>query len=406
MWIVGLILCLKVAPAAPIDLAEALRIAQERGLDPKTAAWAVASAESTLDARRRAGQPDLQLSANAGAGWSPGSLSPSARVGLSSTTPVYAGGELATDREVAAALYTASLAEQRRVFLDLRYTLADALLDLGEAQAREALSVELRSAEEALLERVQLLVGAGARTEADLRLQEAALARVVAEQAEATRLAARARLVLVQLLRLSPREEWEFVAPVNAPAPEGGLDVLILQAAAAVPELQALEQERLAAEATLRGARAGRLPSVNLGVDAGVGWTVEEARPDAGVSLGLAWPLGTRGVVADGEAQAELAVEAARLRVELAREAVEISVRGAWEDVRAARVGLTAAEARRRASFAAVAVVEARYTAGSALGSELLGARATLADAEYALVGARAQALRAGFLLGWVVGAD
>ena len=409
-----ILLFLGVALANPIDLDAALKLAIRDGVDAQEAALARQAAESTLARRRLAGLPSFSASASAGASVAGDSgFGTSAGVGLGSTTPLYAGGAIAADRDAAVAYVEAAEADESRVIQDLTLALAGELLALDAAQDRVVAAGASLDAELALERRIGALVAAGARTRADLLQQSAAAAKAKSALVAAQRDRAHAELQLIGDLRLDPRETWTFSAPTPPAAIEGSLDRLAELAIANLPELAAARARVAASEATLRGAGASGRPSLDLVLRAstsvsGAGGALDDQLGNnlgaqATVQLGV--PIFDRGVTHDAVAQARLDLEAAQLTLAAGEEAAALGIRLALVDRDAALAAAEAADARFSASEEAARVVNDRYEAGAAVLSELLAARADLRDAETARIGARADRVLAEFRLAWAVGA-
>ncbi len=402
------------ALAAPIDLDAALKLAIRDGIDAQEAAIAHRAAESTLARRRLAGLPSFSASASAGASVSGDTgVGTSAGVGLASTTPLYAGGAIAADRDAAFASVAAAEADERRVIQDLTLALAGELLALDAAQDRVVAAGAALDAETALERRIAALVAAGSRTRADLLQQTAAVAKAKSALVGAGRDRAHAELQLIGDLRLDPRESWAFTPPAPPVAIEGTLDHLADLAVANLPELAAARARVEASEAVLRGAGSSGRPSLDLVVGAstavtGTGGALDSQLGDnlgAQGSLQLGIPLFDRGVTHDAVTQARLDLDAAKLTLAAGEEAAALGIRLALVDRDAARAAADAADARYDASEEAARVVNDRYEAGAAVLAELLAARADFRDADTARIGARADRALAEFALAWAVGA-
>lgn len=406
------LVALALAQDAPIDLDAALAIALRDGVDAQEASFARQAAESTLSRRRLASLPNLNVGASVGVGFSGSGASPSTSLSVSSTTPIYGGGGLAADRAAALAALDGARAAEARTRQDLHLALALALLDLSDARARLTATTSTLAAEEALAARIEKLVAAGARTRADQLQQAAAVAKAKAAAIAATRDAAQATLALQEILRLDPAGDSRFTPPAAGPEVAGDFAVLLSQAREGRPELATARASLDAAEANLRGAASGGLPSVDLVVGAS---TRTSGTADMGAQLGdqaggsavlqATVPIFNRGQVRDDIAQARLDRDAAKLAFDAATEAAAYDVQGALVDRDAAAAGAEAADARWTAADAAARVVSDRYDAGAATFAELLSARAGLAEAERDRITAHTTLERARFTLARAVGA-
>jgi outer membrane protein TolC len=395
------------AHAETLDLDAAVARALQDGIDARSAALDRASAESILALRRKAGLPDLGLSASAGVGVDADGATPSASASLRSTTALYAGGAIRGRLRSAEAALVAAKAEEERVRQDVVYTVADDLLAVREAEGRLAAAESSLAAERALLDRISVAVAAGARTTADALQQRGVVAQAEATLADARRDLTQARLAMIELLRLEPDADWSFSAPSAGPALEGDARALTSRAAERLPELVVLRADLDAARADEGVARASGRPSLDLGVSGGAAWspgTAPADLPSASAAVSLDVPLFDRGVTRDAVARASLDREAAELALADAELGLAVAVRSALADREAAEAGDRAATERVAAARAAADVVAQRYEAGAALYTELLAARSSLADAERDAVAAGVEATRARFALAWVVG--
>lgn len=392
------------AAAWTIDLAAAMEIVLRDGVDAREAALAERAAEAALASRRAAGLPDLRLGASTAVGLDATGPEASARLSLTSITPLYAGGSLTADREAAEAAVRAARADAEAVRQDLHLALAGALLTLREAEAQAASARSALAAEQALAERVAALVAAGARTRADALQEAAAVARARALEVGTARDAEQAALALRRLLRLAPDAAVTFVPP-DPPVFASDPAALAALAAERRPELVALRAARAEAEAEARGAGAGGRPSLDLvlGADTSLaasgGPAGEQLRDGAGASaaLQLAVPLFDRGATRERVALAGVAEQRAALALRTAEEDVAYDLRGALLDTEAAAATLAAAHEREVAAGAAATVVQDRYEAGAATFAELQAIRAEALAAAAAAVAAEADAARARF---------
>lgn len=397
--------------AETVDLPSALAIALRDGVDAREAALAERAAEAALASRRTAGLPDLRLGASTSVSAGSSGAATSGRLSLSSVTPLYAGGSISSERDAAEAAVAAARADAEAVRQDLHLALAGALLDVAARDALAASAEATLEAELRLAERVEALVAAGARTRADSLQTAASVARAKAQVATARRDAEQAGLALRRVLRLDPGVPLSFRAP-EAPESPGDTPALTDLAWERRPELIALRAARDAAEADVRGARAGGLPSLDLvlGADtalSGGGAPVADQLRDesgASASLQLAVPLYDRGATRGRVVAAEVSLSLAELSLRTAEADVAYDVRGALLDTEAAAVSSAAARERETAAQAAAAVVEERYAAGAATLAELQSVRAEAIAARAAEVSAEAERVAARFRLVRAIG--
>lgn len=392
------------ALAAPIDLDAALKLVIGAGFDTQEAALARRGAESALTRSRLAGLPNLNASASVGA-WGGSSFGTTADLGLASTTTLYAGGALHAERDRALASVNAALVDEQRVLQDLELALAVNLLGVAAAHQRVASAGAALEAETALEGRITALVAAGARTRADLLQQTAAVAKARLAMVNAQRDHDHAQLDLVEVLRLDPRKDWEFIAPETPEAPDLPLDAFVAMALEQLPEIAVIRARLLSAEAALRGAGATGRPSVDLRLSASTEVAAGNAPAfDGQASVQLEVPIFNRGVTRHDVTQAKIELEAAQLDLAAVEESAGLGVRRALTDREAAGAAEVASGTLFTASEAAARVVQDRYEAGAAVLAELLAARAELREAEGALIEARADRVAAEFTLLWSVG--
>lgn len=400
-------------PGAPITLERAMEIAEQNAVDAESARLAIESARVDLHRAKHAFAPDLGLSVSTsatigrtfseGLGQSVTTPGANSTARVTSMVPLLGGGERHADVRSAEANLAAGLATAERTRQDLEYTLAGGLLDLAEARGNVELATVTLAAEEALRERIRAYVDAGARTRADLLLEDAAVAAAARDLSTARANVGLAELTLVDVLRLDPASSWTFVPPEAAPASAS-------EGAATRSDIVAADKAAEAAAADVQAARAGAWPSADLSFGASTSWysTDTSALPSQLQDQARAWatvdvevPIFDRAVTRDSVSDARIAERAAKLDAARAQETAAADLARARLDAAAARDALEAASHQRDAQAAAVAVLQDRYDAGAAALTELLSARADLASAEQARLAAAIQVIRAGFELAW-----
>jgi len=400
-------------PGAPITLERAMEIAEQNAVDAESARLAIESARVDLHRAKHAFAPDLGLSVSTsatigrtfseGLGQSVTTPGANSTARVTSTVPLLGGGERHADVRSAEANLAAGLATAKRTRQDLEYTLAGGLLDLAEARGNVGLAEITLAAEEALRERIRAYVDAGARTRADLLLEDAAVAAAARDLSTARANVGLAELTLVDVLRLDPASTWTFVPPEAAPASAS-------EGAATRSDIVAADKAAEAASADVQAARAGAWPSADLSFGASTSWysTDTSALPSQLQDQARAWatvdvevPIFDRAVTRDSVSDSRIAERAAKLDAARAQETAAADLARARLDDAAARDALDAASHQRDAQAAAVAVLQDRYDAGAAALTELLSARADLASAEQARLAAAIQVTRAGFELAW-----
>lgn len=411
-----------VTPETTITLDVALEIAGQNAVDAESARLQVESARAALHGSRQAFLPDLGLSLSTsatvgrtfseGLGQSVTTPGASSKARVTSTVPLFGGGERHADVKSAEASLRSASATLDRTRQDLRYTLAGALLDLAEAQGGIALAEASLSAEMAIRDRVQAYVDVGSRTRADLLQEDAAIAAAQQALVAARADVARAELTLVQVLRLDPALAWSFAPPVletsEAPVPPASPD-----AQAPRLDVQAAASDAEAAEADVRAARARVWPSADLSFGASTSWysTTDAPLPSqlgdqaqAWATVDIAVPIFDRGVHHDAITNARITQRSAVLDLAALQLSAATDIARARIDQEAAGASLLAATQHRDASRAATSVIQDRYDAGAAALSEVLTARADLTGAEREVLSATIAVQRAGFELEWALG--
>jgi outer membrane protein len=210
-----------------------------------------------------------------------------------------------------------------------------------------------------------------------------------------------AKVALMQTLQLDPRGSYDFEAPVvdtTASAATFDLDSLLTRGLAQRVDLDAEEARVGAAEQNVRAASGTRWPTVSLtasyssavtsAADASL-WSQLGQRQGGAVGIGISIPLFDRGAAALASQQASITADNARIALETQQREVALEVRRAYLDHQAAQEKLRAADAQLRAARQALDASQQRYRVGAATLIEVTQARATLVQAENALVGAR-----------------
>lgn len=275
-----------------------------------------------------------------------------------------------------------------------RARVAEAYFGLLSAQAQLATA---RANEDAFARQVS---DAQARFQSGLSAQvEADQSRAYRELARTSTLAAEAQLAdaqeaLAQLTGAAPPALQPLRATLAAQPLPDSADAWAARALHANPELQALRLAVQASEQRVAAARAGRLPTLSLGLDTqrqrGDGVPLADAgRTPTQLALRLTVPLFAGGATAAAADRAGFQREAAREQLEAGRRAV-------LREVRARHLAVGQGEAQLRATQAAVAAAQRALDAtrtGLTLGTrsttDLLLAIQTLAAAQNAQTQAR-----------------
>lgn len=293
------------------------------------------------------------------------------------TMPLYAGGQIRAGREAARAYTDAARQASEAVRNTLAFEVARAFHTVHKAREFVRAAEAAVHAFEQNLDIARKRFNAGTLLRADVLDLEVRLAQAREDLVRARNARELSLSALRTLLGLEQAElEIADTAPeVNAPA-SGDFS--------ARPELAASRQQIRAAEADLRRARGGYLPSVGLfgSVDYDRGWRADGDGKSYTAGVLLQWNLWdgqlTRGKVQEAQAALETARENDRkLRLGLALEAEQarLNLAEANERLRVTETAVTQAEE-------SVALTRARFEQGLALPTQLI-------DAETALTAAR-----------------
>jgi len=165
-------------------------------------------------------------------------------------------------------------------------------------------------------------------------------------------------------------------------------------------ELTRLDEGIRAAEAGVRGARAGRLPTLLVALDPGFQGSRVRFDSDAwsaSASLVVVWPVFTGGRTSAGIEAAQVALHRLRIARDQAEEGLVLEARIAARSLQAAEAALPAAAARLEASAEVYALTLRRFEEGLATPFELSVARSRLTAADLGQSLARHERL-----LGWI----
>ena len=386
-----------------VSLDDALERARSESLPVLQAAAQVASANATLAAVDDGRWPSLSLSMGGGQRYglafdqTTGGLTQATveavDVGLSARYVVFDGFERRAQRRSAEASLRAAELTRVRAGQDVAQTILSGYLAVAEAEALQAIALANEDAERQLLEEVEAQVEFGARPALEIEQQ---LERVAAAQGvglQAARQRERAEAQLVQVLGLSPVETYSFPLP-DAPRPTDvpAVEVLVDQALATRPDVQAALAAQQAVRADRRAARSGRLPEVAL--TGGMGTSYTSANVDAGIpgqlgdnrsgSLGIrvSLPLMDRGATRSRIRQAEARATAVEVEAETVRRVVVYQVTDAATELQALAAQVEVVEVRQRAAEAALEAELARFRAGTTTLQTVAQLRSRLVEAQ------------------------
>lgn len=423
-----ILLLLSIAFASDVttlSLRKALDLVVERNPDLQSAA--LAESMAAIDARR-ARLDRFSASIGTTAGGQAGFVKPwdqpaqdtsgaswDARADVA--VPLYAGGRIrATIEQADAAASIAGLdvALSQRSLLRATYTaywsikgyeLQIAAAEEGLALTRESLAIIQAKADAGLAAGIDVN-----RSTVDVYAQEE---RLVSDRAQLYD----AEQELIRLLHLT----GEHVVLVDEPGdPASGTAALPSPAGASRPELARLAREADAADAAIRGAQAGALPTVSLSATAGVGNTSSVAEPstsafdpanlapglDATAGLSVTWNPFDLFQTRDAVAQAKLARKQLSLARESEIDAIEQELRQARSAVIQLRERVPLVDAQESLARDNLRIVSELYAQGSASILDLFDAQAAFRQARIQGASLRVALATAELDLRWVAGAD
>ena len=327
--------------------------------------------------------------------------------------PLYQGGALSAQRDAAEAQVQAAQQDQQQTVLDLRWLVADWLLQIEQNSDQVLVYQAALEADRALLAQVEIQVEGGKRTKADLYAQQAVVSGRLASLASADQALQEAQLSLLSLLRVQEQEGWDFEAPPQLPQ-QGEASALIGQALAQRPDLQAAEEQLQVALAQERAAKGGYRPSLSLGAGSSTAWLSSNPDPIADqlegqnrnwASVDLRVPLLDGGVRRATVDTASVAVQEAQLAQQRWVDQVSLSIRVLLAEQEAAQAYLQASVAAAESASQAVSVLELRYGQGAETLVSLTQARSALVDAELQRAWAKGALQRVRYQLAWTTGA-
>jgi outer membrane protein TolC len=210
--------------------------------------------------------------------------------------------------------------------------------------------------------------------------------RVSAEQQRSTAAAnafEKAKLQLARMIGLPVRQEFSLAQTLpDVPLPQLSLEEVVAQAYERRPDFLAAQERVKAAEAEVRSARAGFLPSLEVTGDYGViGLTVGQSLSTFSVAGQVNVPLfeGGRTHGRTAEARADLAQR--RHELEDLRASIYYNARAAFLDLRAAEEQLQTASRARQLADLQLTQARDRFAAGVASNLEVVQAQEAVAAA-------------------------
>lgn len=284
-----------------------------------------------------------------------------------------------------------TISSRRADMADARVSaaMADLALRVTQAYGRQAAAQSAADAAGAALAwaqedlaRAESRRNAGTATDADVLAMSVHAADMRQRQLQAESDIITARATLNQLMG-APTDRVLTVAlpPMTSAVPD--LGGLVAEAHKARPELREADQALAMAEAGVRDARGGRLPTVAAGAGYewnGLGFTTRESAWTVGAEL--RWSLSTGGAEAARVSAAKAAVDAARAAREAVQSTIELDVvtaRQQWLVAQArTSVGRLSVEEARESQR----ITRQRYAAGLATVRDVLAAASAELAAE------------------------
>ena len=394
------------APGRVITLDEAIRIALEQNSTVRFARNSASLDSLTVRQFKNQFLPNLSASSQSSQGYgsrSAGQNTFGTNVGLSSGVTLYNGRQNINSLREAELYLRASGQDLGRTRQTIVFVVASDFLNLITQQELLRVQQENLVAQEEQLTQLEAFARAGTRNIGDLYQQQAATASARLAVATARRATELAKVDLIQELVLDPRRDYQFEAPRpqadTGRRPNFNLDSLMNVALQRRADIQAQMLRVEAAQREIQVAEGGRLPVVSASVGFGSGFSTAvdgnfaaqlDQRRGGSIGVGVSLPIFDRGAVsiARQRAQIQLENEALLLRDEM--QTVALEVRRAYLDYQSAQEQLTAADAQQKAAALALEATQARYRVGLATFVEVTLARATLVQAQSAVVNARA----------------
>jgi outer membrane protein len=386
-----------------ITLQDAIRIALAQNSVVRFARNSLTLDSLTVRQSRNAFLPNLSASSSSsqsilnGSGDSPFSAS----VGLSSGITIYNGGQNRNILSQARVNAQATGEDLGRTRQSVAFAVASDYLALITQQEQLRVQQENLTAQEQELTQLEQFVKQGTRPIGDLYQEQASVASTRLALVNAQRATEVAKVNLIQELVLDPRLDYTFATPTDTatgPLPRFNLDSLISVAFQQRVDLRAQTLRVQAAQTEIKIAEGGRLPQVTGSAGYGTGYnsssdggfaTQLNQRRGGSVGVSVSVPILDRGAVSIAKQRAQIQLDNELLTLRDQEQAVALDVRRAYLDYISAGEQLSAADAQQRAATLALQAAQARYRVGLATFVEVTLARATLIQAQSAVVSAR-----------------
>lgn len=395
-----------------ITLQDAIAIALSQNNVTRFARNSVLLDSLSVRSARNAFLPNLNASSSSSQGFGAKSTVPgsdgnpfSFSAGVSSNVTIYNGRQNVNTLRQAQLNVRASSEEFGRARQTVVFTVANDYLNLITQQEQLRVQNENLVAQEQELTQIQAFVDHGTRPIGDLYQQQAAVAQTRLAFINARRATENAKVDLVQELVLDPRRNYVFVTPAAtattatpSQTPTFNLDSLFDVALVQRADLRAENLRVQAAERDVAIARGTRLPTVtgsggySTGYNSGSNgsfFSQLDQRRGGSIGAGVSVPIFDRGASSIATQRALIALDNELLTLRALGESVELDVKRAFLDYNAAQEALVAADAQSAAAALALEAAQSRYRVGAATFVEVTLARATLIQAQSAVVNAQ-----------------
>jgi outer membrane protein len=395
----------RMAAGTPITLADAIRIALAQNSVVRFARNATVLDSLTVRGFRNQFLPNLSASSQSSQGFGNGS---GGQNSLSSSLGISSGITLYNGRQTANALHEAELNAQAggrdltRARQTVVFTVASDFLNLITGQEQIRVQTENLAAQQQELTQLEAFTKAGTRPIGDLYQQQAAVAATRLAVANARHTTELAKVDLIEELLLDPRGDYTFAPPPardsTRPSPTFDLDSLISVALAQRADVQAQTLRVEAAKREIQVAEGARFPVVsatggyssgfNSANDGSFGSQLDQRRGGS-LGVGVSIPILDRGAVSIARQRAQIQLENETLTLRDVNQTVALEVRRALLDYQVAQEQLVESDAQAKAAALALEAAQARYSDGVSTFVEVTLARATLIEAQSAVVNAR-----------------
>lgn len=289
--------------------------------------------------------------------------------------------------------------------------------------SQELIGVDQKNldAQRAQMERIEAFFRSGRRPVADLYQQKAEISRYEYLLLATERNHRVNKLLLTQILGLSPSMDLEVTNP--------GLEKLLTRLGNFNPgktlkrareqraDIQAQKHLIQAAGAAIKAARSGYWPTINVYAEAGSSYSslnesmgfsdqLLERYPNASLGLSFSLPVFDRNVTRNSVASARINLNNQELEMQKRLHQVSVEVQQAIQDYATARKQVKVAESQSKYSRQALESVQERYDVSAATMAELIQARSQFYQSQYDLVEAKFNLLIRGIAVHFYLGDD